>query len=438
MGLLDWFRKPKSKIPVQVREKEVSEALRKTVEKAKNHGGDPFYEYRKKNILPEEFEYGMNCFLDRIFELEGKEVAQKTYEELKMMGGSTLKEVASGGDVAGLPILLSVKNVKIGLEAHNKAVSILKKEFREKLLTDNPIFLARLEDETENEFVQRLITISLGFKDKIIYLNKNKQGKLFKSKKLSLYSELIISEILPQYNYVETNPKELETWLATGAFFGKIIPNESIELDKFLLLIGSDFWHTFWAGIFEYFCDAKPYAKPYINLIAHKNGYMEDMEEKWIKDLRNLGDWNIVWERIKNREAEECSKIHEEMMRGENRGEGYYLDTGLPTDVFLFTLVAKFLTVFGGYRGENFSKLIADADRGMLKFLCNKLVAETIEDYNRSYIQDLKDKNKDVRAEAPFIRILEDENDDVRTHARVALGEILYLLRKSYSSLERV
>ncbi|MDD5472926.1 MAG: hypothetical protein PHU34_02135 [Candidatus Methanoperedens sp.] len=383
MGLLDWFRKPKSKVPVQVREKEVSEALRKTVEKDKNHGGDPFYEYRKKNILPEEFEYGMNCFLDRIFEQEGKEVAQKTYEELKMMGGCTLNEVTSSVDVAGLPILFGVKNIIIGLEAHNKAISILKKEFREKLLTDNPIFLGRLEDETENEFVLRLGIISMGFTDKSFELNK--QGKLFESQRLSLYSSLIDKEILPPYDHVQIShgKLELETFFATGALFRNIIPNEEIELDKFLLLIGPDFWHTFWVGIFEYFkanSKQEPFTAASINMFAYAFTRDEDEkisteEEKWKKDIRNLGDWNIAWERIQKRQAEEASQAAAD--------KGLHSYTGLPRDFSLFLSVVKFLTVFG-YRGENFSKLIADADRGILKFLCFKLVAETIKDQKQS------------------------------------------------------
>jgi len=60
----------------------INEELAELRLRTKNYNGDPFYEYRKKKILPAKFEYGMNCFLDRLLETEGKVVAQKTYEEI--------------------------------------------------------------------------------------------------------------------------------------------------------------------------------------------------------------------------------------------------------------------------------------------------------------------------------------------------------------------
>ena len=52
MGLLNWYRKHKSKIPRESRKKE-SPMLKSTLTKAKKYGGDPFYESRIKGQLPE-------------------------------------------------------------------------------------------------------------------------------------------------------------------------------------------------------------------------------------------------------------------------------------------------------------------------------------------------------------------------------------------------
>jgi len=103
----------------------VSAMLEKTKEKARKYGGDPFYEYRKKGILPDKFEYGMNCFLDRIAEEHSEEVAQKTYEELKKIPGGCKIIWSAGEDIPGIPILLSVRGIAPALKAYNAAAEKL-------------------------------------------------------------------------------------------------------------------------------------------------------------------------------------------------------------------------------------------------------------------------------------------------------------------------
>lgn len=64
-------------------ERNISEMLKRTRGKARAYGGDPFYEYREKKLLPERFEYGMDCFFDRIAEDHGEEFVQKVYKEFR-------------------------------------------------------------------------------------------------------------------------------------------------------------------------------------------------------------------------------------------------------------------------------------------------------------------------------------------------------------------
>ena len=120
MGLLNWYRKHKSKIPCETREEEGS-MLESTLIKAKQYGGDPFYECRIKGQLPQTFEYGMNCFLDRIAEQNGEEVAQKVYEELKGIRGGCTITTSALEDIPGIPVLFGVRSGSVALEAYNKA-----------------------------------------------------------------------------------------------------------------------------------------------------------------------------------------------------------------------------------------------------------------------------------------------------------------------------
>jgi len=125
MGLLNWFGKHRSKIPHDESRKEKISMLERTLEKGKKYEGDPFYEHRMKGILPQTFEYGMNCFLDRIAEQNGEEVAQKVYEELKGIRGGCTITTSALEDIAGIPVLFGVRSASVALEAYNKVAANL-------------------------------------------------------------------------------------------------------------------------------------------------------------------------------------------------------------------------------------------------------------------------------------------------------------------------
>ena len=115
------------------RGKEVYDMFKRTCEKAKKCGGDPFYEYRKRKILPEKFEYGMNCFFDRFVESHGEELVQNAYEELKKIPNSyELDEYPRPGydiicDSKEIPVLFGV-TLDAGIKAINNASRIINHE----------------------------------------------------------------------------------------------------------------------------------------------------------------------------------------------------------------------------------------------------------------------------------------------------------------------
>ncbi len=146
MRFLHWFglhksgvtrerpEQTKSKVPYDMTEKEAFKAMqkrtrenisglfKKTVEKARKYGGDPFRGYREKRFLPEKFEYGMNCLLDRMAEMEGEGVVQKLYEEIrKDPNAYTIREDTNSVDVGGIPILFSL-NAKGVVDAQDRAL----------------------------------------------------------------------------------------------------------------------------------------------------------------------------------------------------------------------------------------------------------------------------------------------------------------------------
>lgn len=100
-------------------EEEISKMYKKSLDKAKRHGGDPFFDYRQKQILPEKYEFGMNCLLDSMAYMVGGEILQMIFEEIKKDEGnySIFKTPSGGESVPGLPSLFSVANLEVAKRA---------------------------------------------------------------------------------------------------------------------------------------------------------------------------------------------------------------------------------------------------------------------------------------------------------------------------------
>lgn len=86
--------------------------------------GDPFRDYRRTRSLPNKFQYGMCCLLDRIVEMEDEDVAQKTYQQIKAVPDSyTIDTSGTRFDIPGIPILFSLTDLHAGLTALHKAIA---------------------------------------------------------------------------------------------------------------------------------------------------------------------------------------------------------------------------------------------------------------------------------------------------------------------------
>lgn len=174
--------------------KEVSVMLKRTLEKskkAKKYGGywgDPWYEYRKRKILPEKFEYGMNCLLDRWAEQCGEEVVQKAYEELKKDPNSyELDEYPKGYDVGKIPVLFAV--IGLGIEAFNRAAKILNLE-REQLWADDIFFELLKEKHALGEEECNIWIVTMWHTKQILGEEKYRQWLL--EEKGNLHAPMVI------------------------------------------------------------------------------------------------------------------------------------------------------------------------------------------------------------------------------------------------------
>jgi ankyrin repeat protein len=201
---------PASNVSDISKQKEVSEALRRTLKKAEKYGGDPFYEYRKKKILPEKFEYGMNCFLDRIFEISGEEVAQKTYEELKKgqrvipvhhlrelhkireelkkegegPGMVIILDPSEGTDLPGIPVLCGSGSLGTVLNAQNRAVErIIQDAISRKFFVSLSMMIEAIEEEKGAVFkrvkLEKFEKCCEELVGKVVLYYKSKNNKYF-------------------------------------------------------------------------------------------------------------------------------------------------------------------------------------------------------------------------------------------------------------------
>jgi len=388
MNLLNWFRKPRVKTYPQ--EKLVHRAIKEIYAKAEQCAGDPFADARAKGALPEKFEYGMNCFVDRIFEESGAEVAQQTYEEIKKAGCYEIRDPNRSFDLGGIPVLFGVSPTG-GISAHNRAINVIRKRrkmlpddvVRNEILADKSIFLQKLKEETELDYACRLGMLSTGFQGKSIKLSRKGRSPL--ADKLGLYSK-IIQELTP----AKTRPiSDVETYalLLGGGVVEKITPDEEKEFYEFLLRIGPDFWPMMWDGFLKHFQDSfSTVTGPEVMRgIAHLTDEFEKaagvppVPEAKRRDPYFIG-------------SEECSGIWKEIWgKVSEKGKA----RGLPKDALLIVSFTIFLKAFG-CQGP-IEDIAKTAEWPSLKFLFYKLVEETMVDdkaWMRAFAKEQKRKEK--------------------------------------------
>lgn len=326
MGVINWFRRHKTKgsrvvgsifsgsakkrnsnVSLDKKGKEVVSMIEELIEKAKKYYGDAFYEYRKKGILPERFEYGMNCFLDRIAESQGIEIADKSYQEFKKISGCLIvEEDTTWTDIAGIPILFGIKGKLTELiEVHNIAINFLEPETVPKSLEDIPTFLQKLKNETESEYIYRLAATTTAFlaRGEIFY----EEGKTLEAKNLLLYVQLINKIILSMPSSEKQGFGGKDDYLLV-LFIGSLIPDEQSEITKFLSFVGPSFWNILFITKFATALSgwdknvSTALDGDALHFAVRENG---EVVRKWNKHIRNSDSFktdNIfdkIWEDIK-------------------------------------------------------------------------------------------------------------------------------------------
>ncbi len=349
-----------------------SKMLEKTLEKAKQFGGDPFLEYRGKGILPEKFYYGMNCFLDRIAEESGERFVQKVYEELKNTPNSyTMNKEVSTYDVAGIPTLFGLK-ASICISIHNNAITRIKDEMSLlaiKLSTEKPYFLQKLENETESEHTWRLAVIDMGLALRIIKLDK--LGKYFENEQLKVYLK-VIEDLVCSIKSMnkELSDEEFYRLQVTATAVENIIPDEEADVFFFLSQLSIHFWNTllesafynkgsFWTRRTKSELAADEITDKIINstVVAFEGYQYEALKVISVSDEAVLDQW---WSIIK---SGLISIGEDERTRGTHfRGFA------------LANMVAAFLFVCG-YKGT-LREMLQLAERHLLRFLFNRVADE--------------------------------------------------------------
>lgn len=124
--------------------------------------GDPFYEYRRDKVLPEKYQFGMNCFMDTI---DDKVIRDRFYQDIRNNpDGYTICPLNEEPDLeTGVPRLFGVKGsfVLMKIEAVSrgrKALYKLDKQTIEKLTSARPDFKVSFFTKTGAEMSHAIKT----------------------------------------------------------------------------------------------------------------------------------------------------------------------------------------------------------------------------------------------------------------------------------------
>ena len=121
----DWLRSTKKASSTQTSNAELPDIPRRY--KRTCQGGDPFAEHRRRNVLPEEYEFGMNCLLDTLMQLGGLERAQRTYAVIREDPRSytICRNCPPATPETGTPILFTLANLDVAFKAGGRAERLL-------------------------------------------------------------------------------------------------------------------------------------------------------------------------------------------------------------------------------------------------------------------------------------------------------------------------
>ncbi len=208
-------------------------------------------EYLRVHSLPIRHKYGMNCFLNAVFDENGAKLAQRTYEEyIRVKVNRKEDPCKSGGADIGLPADESIA-------AFNRASSALAYQQRDNIRIRPPeaippSVLKPWQGESDYDVMCRLWALGAGFTNKAAECMKNHQ--LRNSKLMSLYSSALKDEINAlQASRQEISIDETSLLIFAGNVIGSMIPDEESAVLDFLSKMGSHYWQTIWVGLLKHF-----------------------------------------------------------------------------------------------------------------------------------------------------------------------------------------
>jgi hypothetical protein len=240
---------------MRLRWKRYSREIRRTFVSArptKAFLNDPqVLEYLRVHSLPIRHKYGMNCFLNEVFDQDGAEFAQRTYEEYIRVKISR-KEVPcrSGGAAIGLPADES-------FAAFNRAAAALAKERRDSISVSPPEAIPRSvfehwQGESDYDVMCRIWVLGAGFTNKAT--EHMKKRELRQSKFVSLYSSAFKDEVAASPAAKrELGIDETSVLVFTGNVIGSMIPDDESGIRDFLSKMGQSYWQTIWVGLLKHF-----------------------------------------------------------------------------------------------------------------------------------------------------------------------------------------
>ena len=176
MGLLNLFKRFKPSSTIEAEKKETSDGtlkirpdlgsmLNSTLVKAKKYGGDPFYDYRRAGILPEKYEYWMNCLFDSWCQIQGVFFVQKIYEELRKDSKNyKIRQDTSVTNLPRIPVLFGLSSEAFS-HAQDTALNRLKREFIKNFFIDLSVLVEAFDESTEKgtDDERKLLLYRIGF-----------------------------------------------------------------------------------------------------------------------------------------------------------------------------------------------------------------------------------------------------------------------------------
>lgn len=263
------------------------------------YGGDPFYEYRRAGILPEKYEFGMNCLFDTICRIHGFSYAQTIYEELrKDEKGYNIVPDTNRENYPGIPVLFGVKFMA-PFTAQKAILNRAKQEISKFFFYDLSLVVKSTLDANRNAINddRRIILSRIHFKNFVEHSDKLLNTIIYFKEKDKEYYDFIAFQ-------------GLKNGYAHDAVNGRPVALLQSSIDDILVMLSK-------AVKNKYFMDAKEISiKEAKNISIVKEYYYYDQEGKPVyKPVYREGDKIYILEdgynfRVITKTEEESKRVN--------------------------------------------------------------------------------------------------------------------------------